>query len=172
MINIDKLKLLREKRGLSQSELARRAGITQAHVAKIESGKVDPRYSTVVKIFEELMKEEKETCEKYMTKKVYSVHPNDFVSSAVKMMTSKNISQIPVIQGNKLVGLVSEKDFLKELDISKVRIKEIMEDVPPQLSKNANIDVAKDLLREYPVVIVVDRGHAVGIITRANFLKK
>lgn len=39
---------------MSQSELASRAGISQSHIALIESGKKDPRVSTLQKIFDAL----------------------------------------------------------------------------------------------------------------------
>jgi len=172
MIKIEELKALREKKGITQSELARRAGVTQAHIAKIEAGKVDPRYSTFTKIISELLNEEKETCEKYMTKKMYYVKSNDFIRTASKLMTSKGISQIPVIESKKIIGLVSETELLYRKTNEETRIKEIMGDVPPQVSKNASVDVAKDLLHEYGAVIVVDKGVPVGIITKANFLKK
>ena len=44
------IKDLREKLGMSQQELADSVGVTQAHIAKIESEKVDARLSTINKI--------------------------------------------------------------------------------------------------------------------------
>ncbi|MCK4313359.1 helix-turn-helix domain-containing protein, partial [Candidatus Bathyarchaeota archaeon] len=44
------LKKLRIKAGLTQKRLAELAGVSQAHIAKIEQGKVDPRLSTVNKV--------------------------------------------------------------------------------------------------------------------------
>jgi len=42
----------RRRAGLSQRELAVRAGLPQSTVARIESGFVDPRTTTVVKLLE------------------------------------------------------------------------------------------------------------------------
>ena len=44
------MRQLREEAGLSQTELARLAKVSQAHIAKIEGEKVDPRLSTVNRI--------------------------------------------------------------------------------------------------------------------------
>jgi len=44
------LKSLRKKANLTQKELAMKAGVSQALVARIESGSVDPRVSTLIKI--------------------------------------------------------------------------------------------------------------------------
>ncbi len=40
----------RRKAGLSQRALAERAGITQATIARIEKGEIDPRSDTVVRL--------------------------------------------------------------------------------------------------------------------------
>ena len=42
------LKELREKRGWTQRDLASRLGLTQAHISGIESGKIVPRYDTLL----------------------------------------------------------------------------------------------------------------------------
>ena len=44
------LKQGREKRGWSQRELASRLGLTQKHISGIESGKVVPRYDTLLEL--------------------------------------------------------------------------------------------------------------------------
>ena len=42
---------LRKKRGVSQIELARKAGMRQPAIARLESGRENPRYETVVRVF-------------------------------------------------------------------------------------------------------------------------
>ena len=44
------LKRAREKRGWSQRELAGRTGLTQKHISGIESGKIVPRYDTLLEL--------------------------------------------------------------------------------------------------------------------------
>jgi len=44
------LKEAREKRGWSQRELGSRLGLTQAHISGIESGKIVPRYDTLLEL--------------------------------------------------------------------------------------------------------------------------
>jgi len=61
-VELSEIKRLRQKVGLSQTALAKKAGVSQAHIAKIESGKVDPRFSTVEKILQCLKEEEKDHC--------------------------------------------------------------------------------------------------------------
>lgn len=40
----------REKKNLSQRELGRRAGVTQAAIARIEEGKTSPRFATLERL--------------------------------------------------------------------------------------------------------------------------
>ena len=44
------LRYIREKKGLTQQELAKRAGVTQDSVSRIETGERDPRRSTLEKL--------------------------------------------------------------------------------------------------------------------------
>jgi transcriptional regulator with XRE-family HTH domain len=44
------LKEAREKRGWSQRDLAGRLGMTQTHISGIESGKIVPRYDTLLEL--------------------------------------------------------------------------------------------------------------------------
>jgi transcriptional regulator with XRE-family HTH domain len=44
------LKVAREKRGWSQRDLASRLGIAQRHISGIESGKIVPRYDTLLEL--------------------------------------------------------------------------------------------------------------------------
>ena len=44
------LKAIREKRGWTQRELASRLGLTQTHISGIESGKIVPRYDTLLEL--------------------------------------------------------------------------------------------------------------------------
>jgi predicted DNA-binding mobile mystery protein A len=50
----DWIRLLRNYLRMTQAELAKRANITQANLAAIESGKADPRVSTIQQIYKGL----------------------------------------------------------------------------------------------------------------------
>ena len=52
MLNdLEKIKYMRQKLGLSQTELANIAGVSQSLITKIERGKIEPSYTLVKKIF-------------------------------------------------------------------------------------------------------------------------
>lgn len=50
----DWIRMVRTSLRMSQADLAKRSGVSQPHLAGIETGKVDPRVSTLRRIFEAL----------------------------------------------------------------------------------------------------------------------
>jgi transcriptional regulator with XRE-family HTH domain len=43
-------KVLRERRGLTQEQLAEKSGVGRSHLARLETGKQDPTLSTIEKL--------------------------------------------------------------------------------------------------------------------------
>jgi len=56
-----------------------------------------------------------------MTRDVVSVHHDTDASQALKIMTGKNIGRLLVMDGDRLVGIVTKKDFLRAVDIMLAR---------------------------------------------------
>jgi predicted transcriptional regulator len=50
-----------------------------------------------------------------MTKNVVTCKPSDNIESAVKLMSEKDVSGIPVVEGDKVVGMVTEADIMRLL---------------------------------------------------------
>jgi predicted transcriptional regulator len=172
-MDLSEIRKLRQKVGMSQTALAKKAGVSQAHIAKIESGKVDPRYSTVEKILKCLKEEEKDHCSKYMTATIYGVMENDTVSEAARLMRERNVSQLIVFRGEIIVGLLTEEDLLRfQGNSHNTSASEVMSDPPPTVSKNASSDTVRELLLEFPAVVVMDRDKAVGILTKSDLIKR
>jgi len=167
------LKKLRLEAGLTQRQLAKLVGISQAHIAKIENEKVDPRLSTVNKILEVLTSGEKRKCKEIMTENVIFASPNDRVLEVSKIMMKHAISQLPVIENGIVIGTVTEESIIRNLSstVAERKVEEIMEPPLPMIPENASINVAKSLLEESPAVLVVKKGKVKGIITRSDLLK-
>lgn len=62
-----------------------------------------------VKAFQEL----KNVTVKDVMKKPITVAPGDKVEAAIKLMVENKISRVPVVEGGKLVGIVTRGDILK-----------------------------------------------------------
>ncbi len=101
-MELDDIKKFREQLGWSQRELAERAGITQSHLAKIEIGKVNPRYSTVKLVMEALDKGVDDRCTRYMTTQIIWIGEDEPAKRARALMFEKGISQLPVFEHGKM----------------------------------------------------------------------
>ena len=167
------LKKLRIASGLTQRQLAKLVGVSQAHIAKIENEKVDPRLSTINRILEVLTGGEKRKCKEIMTKNVIFADPNDKVLEISRIMMKNAISQLPVIKNGVVIGTVTEESIIRNLSstIEKRKVEEVMEPPLPMVPENASISVVKSLLEESPAVLVIERGKVKGIITRSDLLK-
>jgi len=50
------------------------------------------------------------------TKEVLTIQPNADVGQAAKIMREKNIGAVPVVRNEKLVGIITERDFFKMIE--------------------------------------------------------
>ena len=173
---LEEIKKIRKKLGMTQTELANRAGVSQSLIAKIESGRIDPTYTKTKKIFaalSELEKKEEIKAEQIMTGRIISISPNEPIKEAISKMKKFQISQLPVIEGNKLIGLVSESTILDALlNPKSTRVRDIMQESPPIVSKTTSIQVVSNLLKHYPMVLVSEEGKLIGLITKSDLLGK
>jgi predicted transcriptional regulator len=173
IVTESRLKSLRNQAGLTQRELAELAGVSQAHIAKIERGSVDPRLSTVNKILQVLTAGKGKRCGDIMTKKVISTKPNDRILGVSKLMMKHAISQVPVMENGKCVGTITEESIIRNLSstIAEERVKEVMQSPLPSVPEDTDISLIKPLLEHHPGLLVIRRGEVVGIITRSDLLK-
>ncbi|MBN2330454.1 MAG: CBS domain-containing protein [Candidatus Aenigmarchaeota archaeon] len=173
MITGKYIKELRESARISQTDLAAMANISQAHIAKIETEKVNPRLSTVNTLLTILQRREKKTtCGDIMSRRIIPVKPHDNVKKAVHLMRSFGISQLPVMERGMMVGSISEGTVIKHMDRNPayVDIEEIMDSPFPAVNEDDSLELLPDLLEFHPAVMVNKRGRAAGIITKADLL--
>ena len=176
VIELNEIKHVRKKFGLTQTELAHKASVSQSLIAKIESGRIDPTYSKTKKIFDVLqnLTQEKEVkAEEVMNSKVISLDPEDNIRDAIKKIKHYGISQLPVINDHKVIGTISEATLLNALLQKKGRIvRDVMDEAPPIVSRKASINIVSNLLTFYPMVLVADDGKLEGVITKSDVLSR
>jgi predicted transcriptional regulator len=167
------LKRLRIDADLTQRELAEQAGVSQAHIAKIEKETVDPRLSTVNRILEVLTEREGKKCGEIMTQHVISIRPTDKVSKAGELMMKHAISQLPVLEDGKIIGTITEDSIVRNLSttLADEEVEKIMQAPLPSVPEDTNISMIQPLLQDHPAVLVVRRGEIAGIIARSDLLK-
>ena len=167
------LKKMRLEAGLTQSQLAKMVGVSQAHIAKIEGEKVDPRLSTVNKILEILTSEKRRRCNEIMTRNVIVTNPKEKIKKVSEIMVKHSISQLPVIEGDRVVGMITEEGIVKHLssNIAEEPVENIMEPPLPTVPEDTDIVAIRSILETHSGVLVTRKGKLVGIITRSDLLK-
>lgn len=177
----EEIKNFRTKVGLTQSKVAKRAGVSQSLIARIEAGGVDPRLSTLKRIID-VLKEEEEvgslTAETLMRAPVLSIRSTDRVGKASKIMEEKDVSQLPVIDHGLQVGSISETRIIKEMTsgkdpakLSAVKVGDIMNEGFPTVYPHADVKTLTNIVELNPAVLVVDKGKIKGIITKTDVVR-
>ena len=135
-----------------------------------------------------------------MTRRVISVTPEATVRHAIRLMLQNNISGLPVIDDKgKLVGIVSEGDFLRRSEIGTERkrsrwltaflgpsepahdyvhshglkVKEVMTCEPIMVQEDTQLDQVVHLMESHNIKrLPVVRGEkVVGVVSRANLMR-
>jgi predicted transcriptional regulator len=176
----EELRKLRTRRGLTQSELARLAGVSQSLVARLEAGSVDPRVSTLEKILKILTSVPSvRYASDIMTSPVVTVDFEDKVRVAVELMRKRDISQLPVMLRGRAVGAIEEEKILKKLIASitnpervyDAKVGDLVSSVYPSVPSNASLTEVADLLsRGHSGVLVIDGSELRGIITKIDVI--
>ncbi|MDP3989909.1 MAG: CBS domain-containing protein [archaeon] len=162
--------------GITQKKLAVESGVSQSLIAKIEAGILDPTFSRMKKIdnaISQLSTNSEKTASQIMNKKVIFSKKNSLILSIIKIMTTHSISQIPIIDSQVVIGLVTESAILEASsrnDFKRIEAGYIMSDAPPLVNEKTPLSSIRELLRHDPIVLVLNNGKIVGVITKADIL--
>ena len=174
----EELRSRRETLGLRQTEIARRAGISQSMVARIEAGSVDPRVSTLNKIIAVLNNAEpkKITAGQIMHTPVLSVPPQASISQAVEIFEKNNVSQLPVIERGATVGCISESVIVKAIEQQRLHhsqqfmVKDFMEPGFPTVPPDMDVETVINILQQNHAVLVTEGRIVRGVITKHDLI--
>jgi predicted transcriptional regulator len=177
---LEYIKQARIRLSITQRKLALLTGISTSMINQIESGRCKPSYETARKIFEILSSLEGQSSMKagdICSRELISVQKHDTLHAAINKMRSNSISQIPVFDGSRVVGILSEDALAKsmvEKDEKKLRnimIMIIMEPPPPVVDVSTPAKALVPLVRFAKCVLVSEKGDVIGIITVTDTLK-
>ncbi len=172
IITGDYLRDMRKKASMSQAALAKSVGVTQAHIAKIEGGNVNPTLAVVNKIIAAIHPKETEKCRDIMVRRLKIVRPGDPAKKTLAVMRKYGISQLPVMGRGIVVGSVSESTLLKNFDnIEGKKISGIMDKPFPVVDENEDVAILPSLLEFHQAVLVSSKGRICGIITKLDVLR-
>jgi len=122
-----------------------------------------------------------------MKKPVLTITPDIPIHEALNILKHEQIRHIPVLQGEKLVGIVTNEDLfyaspspatslsIWEMNylISKVTVKEVMTENVVTITEDTPIEAAALIMVKHKIgcLPVMRNGELVGIITETDLLK-
>ena len=113
-----------------------------------------------------------------MTPQPTAIASDATVVEAARRMSSEDVGSLPVVYGDKLVGMVTDRDIVlhvvaKDLDPHKVSVADVCSEDPVVAAPEESLDdalqrMASEQVRRLPVV---EDGRLVGICTRSDVLR-
>ncbi len=176
---LSNIKIKRQRLGIKQKELALKAGVSQSLIAKLERGLIEPSYPIIVRIFlslESLEHKNEKKCYEVMSRKLIFLRKNDSIGKASELLKKHSISQIPVIEGKRVIGSISESiilDKLSSIDRKKLfsmKVGEIMEESFPIVRADSPLSSIIPLLKTTSAVLISEKNEVKGIITKADLI--
>lgn len=155
-------------RVLTASMLHRQASEEPVHSWKDIS---DPEMSAV--------KETNQRVEQVMSTDIFTVHPDDLIDLASKIMHWNHIRHVAVEDNGDLIGVVSYRSILEIYgkyaargDVHLVPVKDIMNKNPITINPEHTIEEAMELMREHKIgcLPVLTKDGLVGMLTEAELL--
>jgi len=113
------------------------------------------------------------------SKVIWSVRPDDTVLSAITRMAEQRIGAVLVMEGEELLGILSERDYSRKIILqgrrsAETRVSEIMTrdvmTVPPTMTARQGLELmTANFFRHLPVV---DEGRVVGVVSIGDLVKR
>ncbi|MBT8333461.1 MAG: CBS domain-containing protein [Desulfobacterales bacterium] len=103
---------------------------------------------------------------------VYSVSPDTTVFEALKLMAEKEIGAVLVLEGKKIVGIMSERDYARKVILlgkasKQTSVKEIMSSGVVHTNPDVNVEKCLSLMtkHKFRYLPVMEQDRLVGIIS-------
>ncbi len=104
-----------------------------------------------------------------------TVKPEDTVNTALELLRTYEISQIPVMRGHEVIGSINDVAVMQAVfdraDIIHQPVSEVMGRPFPALEQSEEIDRAYKLLTlANPAIVVTDDAEPIGVVTRQDVI--
>jgi CBS domain-containing protein len=109
---------------------------------------------------------------------VYTIAPTVSVFDAITLMADKGIGALVVVEGEKVVGIISERDYARKIALMARSSKEtlvldimttsVMYVLPTHTSEECMALMTEHRLRHLPVI---DKGRLIGLISIGDLVK-
>jgi CBS domain-containing protein len=109
---------------------------------------------------------------------IYHISPDATVYEAVEMLSNKGVGALLVMTGEKLVGLLSERDYARKVILQgkssrECKVEEIMSTKVLCIPPDAPVEEAMAVMTERRIrhLPVVDSGTVIGVISIGDVVK-
>ena len=116
--------------------------------------------------------------QKYMTTAPFSIGPAQSLALAHTMMRDHHIRHLPVLDGGKLIGILTDRDLhliesLKDVEPESVTVEDAMSQMPYSVSPDAAMDeVAAEMAEhKYGCAVVLQNLKVVGVLTTVDICR-
>jgi acetoin utilization protein AcuB len=113
--------------------------------------------------------------QKYMSTNPHSIGREQPLAKAHDVMRENKIRHLPVLDGGRLVGMITLRDLhlvetLKDVDPKKITVEEAMSSTVYSVSPEASLDdvVAEMAEHKYGSAVVMQNNKVVGIVTTVD----
>jgi len=110
--------------------------------------------------------------------KIWTILPDDTVFDAIKKMNEKSVGALPVVSDDKLVGIISERDYARKVILEDRRskdtkVKEIMTEKVFHVAPTQKIDECMAIMTEHHIrhLPVLTDGKLSGMISVGDVVK-
>jgi CBS domain-containing protein len=114
----------------------------------------------------------------FKDKDVWSIGPEEPVLAAIQLMADKHIGALPVLRGDELIGIVSERDYARKVILlgrssSDTPVWQIMSSPVTTVSPDEAVHRCMEIMTERRIrhLPVIDRGRMIGIISIGDLVK-
>jgi len=104
--------------------------------------------------------------------RVWTISPQATVFEAIQLLAQKNIGALPVVEGEKLIGIFSERDYTRKVALEgktshATRVREIISTNVATISPHETVEDAMRLMTEKHVrhLPVIEEGRMVGFVS-------
>jgi cystathionine beta-synthase len=109
------------------------------------------------------------------TYQLLSVNKSDTVKEAIGLMNGKSISQIPVLDGEEVVGCLTDNKLLSKIIdnpmLKDATVAEVMEGSMKFVALDSTLDVLSSMVEKEKAVLVRDTADKIHIITKHDILE-
>lgn len=114
----------------------------------------------------------------FKDKNIWTIEPEEPVFDAIQLMADKHIGALPVVRGDELVGIVSERDYARKVILlgrssAETPVWQIMSSPVTTVSPDEAVHRCMEIMTDQRIrhLPVVEKGKLIGIISIGDLVK-